>query len=58
MQAIYKFVAGNSRATPAGVAVAAILAGALHTVLGPWTAAVFLGTLIVTLAAATAESPT
>ena len=58
MKAVYKFVAGSSRVTPAGVALAAVLAGAFHTELGPWTAPLYLGILLVTLVAGTAETPT
>lgn len=58
MKAVYKFIAGSSRVTPAGIALAAIIAGVFHAELGAWTAAVYLGILLVTLAAGTAETPT
>jgi hypothetical protein len=49
MKSIYKFIAGNSRVTPVGLAVAAILAYAFRDRLGWWSAAVYLLVLLVTL---------
>jgi hypothetical protein len=54
MRAIYKFVAGNSRVTPVGIAVAVALALSLRH-LGWWCAVVYAGVLALTLAFSTRE---
>ncbi len=56
MKGIYKFIAGNSRATPVGLAVAAIVAFALRDRLGWVSAAVYVALLLATLAASTFET--
>ncbi|HEV3152391.1 MAG TPA: hypothetical protein VGZ02_01155 [Candidatus Baltobacteraceae bacterium] len=55
MKNVYKFVAGNSRAAPAGIALAiGISLPARHA--GGWTpAVVYLLVLVLTLAASTLE---
>jgi len=55
MKQIYKFVAASSRATPAGIALAIVVALAFRTTLGGWAGALYLGILILTLAASTCE---
>ncbi|HEY8313405.1 MAG TPA: hypothetical protein VIG51_04450 [Candidatus Baltobacteraceae bacterium] len=55
MKSVYKFVAGNSRTTPAGLAIAAVVAFALRDRLGWWSAVVYIAVLIVTLAVSTFE---
>lgn len=55
MKQAYKFVAGNSRITPIGVAIAVVLALVFRHTPGWQPGVVFLGTLLVTLAAATFE---
>ncbi len=55
MNKIYKFVAGNSKMTPAGIVVAVILAVLLRAQLGAWSSAVYLTVLLLTLAASTFE---
>jgi hypothetical protein len=52
---IYKFIAGGSRVTPVGIAVAVAAALALRNVPGWPTAALYTGVLLVTLAASTTE---
>lgn len=55
MKKIYKFIAGNSRVTPFGIAVAAGLAVGLQPRLGWWSAPLYVGVLLLTLAASTLE---
>ena len=56
MKAAYKFIAGNSRVTPVGVAIAMITGWLLReTAFAP---EVFVGILIATLSAATFERVT
>ncbi len=55
MTSVYKFIAGNSRTTPIGIAVAAILALTLHSGLGMWTAPLYIAVLLCTLAVCTFE---
>lgn len=55
MKDAYKFIAGNSRATPIGVAAAALVALLFHTALGPAGPLVYLGILLLTLAAGAIE---
>jgi hypothetical protein len=55
MKSAYKFIAGNSRITPLGVALGIGIALAFNRALGWWAAPVYVGILLVTLAAATAE---
>lgn len=55
MNKIYKFVAGNSRVTPIGIALAVALALLLQPRLGWWSAPLYLGVLVITLAASTLE---
>ncbi|MGZ3498072.1 MAG: hypothetical protein ACXWNK_10530 [Vulcanimicrobiaceae bacterium] len=50
MKGVYKFIAGNSRTTPIGLALAAILAFALRDHLGWWSAVLYLAILLATLA--------
>jgi hypothetical protein len=57
VKAVYKFVAGNSRVTPAGIAIAATLAVALQDVAGRWSAPLYVAILVFTLALSTAEPP-
>jgi hypothetical protein len=52
---IYKFVAGNSRVTPIGIAIAVILAILMRGTLGMWAAGIYLSVLAVTLAISTYE---
>jgi hypothetical protein len=52
---VYKFIAGNSRITPIGVALAVAAALGLRGALGWWAAPVYLGILLATLAASTCE---
>ncbi len=51
----YKFIAGNSRVTPVGVAAAVAATLVFRNALGWWSAPVYLGILLATLAAATLE---
>lgn len=55
IKSIYKFVAGNSRVTPIGIALAVALALSLRHTLGWWVAPLYLAVLLLTLAAATFE---
>ncbi len=55
MKRAYKFIAGNSRITPAGIALAIAAVLVFRSVLGWWAAPVYLGILLATLAAATLE---
>jgi len=55
MNKIYKFIAGNSRMTPAGIVLAAIIAPVLRPELGAWSSALYLTVLLLTLAASTFE---
>lgn len=55
MKRIYTFIAGNSRVTPVGIALAIALALLLQPRIGWWSAPLYLGVLLLTLAAATAE---
>jgi hypothetical protein len=57
VKSAYKFIAGNSYVTPAGIAVAAVLTLVLHRTLGWWSAPLDLGLLLVTLALSTGEPP-
>lgn len=55
MNRVYKFVAGNSRITPLGIAIA-LAAGLLcKNALGWWSAPVYLAILAATLALSTLE---
>lgn len=56
MKAVYKFIAGNSRVTPLGVAVALIAAWLMRG--SAFAPEVFTGILIATLSAATFERVT
>lgn len=56
MKRAYKFIAGNSRITPVGVAAAVCAALALRQQHASWVPAVFLGILLLTLAASTFET--
>ena len=51
----YKFIAGNSRVTPLGIAAAAGVALGLRASLGWWAAPAYLGILLLTLALTTFE---
>jgi hypothetical protein len=51
----YKFIAGNSRITPIGIALAVAAMLLFKSVLGWWAAPVYLGILLATLAVATLE---
>jgi hypothetical protein len=51
----YKFIAGNSRITPIGLALAIGVTLAFRGALGWWAAPLYVGILLATLAAATAE---
>ncbi len=53
MNAIFKFIAGNSRVTPVGVILAAALAVLGHA--ESWIAFAYVGVLLLTLAASTFE---
>lgn len=56
MKAIYKFVAGNSRVTPLGVALAAAAAGLMaRSELRAAGGIIFLGILVLTLTASVFE---
>ncbi len=55
MKSAFKFIAGNSRVTPAGTAIAAILALTLQHALGFWVAPLYIAALLVTLAISTFE---
>lgn len=55
MKRAYRFIAGNSRITPLGLAVAIGFALALRGMLGWWAAPCYLAILLATLAAATVE---
>ncbi len=55
MNNIYKFIAGNSKVTPIGIAVAVIVALLLRTHSGGWISGVYLTVLLLTLAASTFE---
>ena len=55
MKQAYKFIAGNSRVTPAGIAIAVVLALVLHPVIGWWSAPLYVAVLLLTLAVATRE---
>lgn len=55
MKRVYKFIAGNSRVTPVGIAAAVILAIALRGNANWWTGAAYVGVLLLTLAASTLE---
>jgi len=55
MKRAYKFVAGNSRVTPIGIALAVTAALLFKSVLGWWAAPMYLGILLATLAVATLE---
>ncbi len=55
MKSAYKFVAGSSRVTPIGIALAVALALSLRDSLGRWSGVLYAGVLFVTLAASTFE---
>jgi len=55
MKRAYKFVAGNSRITPIGIALAVAATLLFKSHLGWWAAPAYLGILLVTLAVATLE---
>jgi len=55
MKRAYKFIAGNSRITPVGLALAVGITFGFRSVLGWWAAPCYLAILLLTLAAATVE---
>ncbi|MDQ2872731.1 MAG: hypothetical protein M3R35_06350 [Candidatus Eremiobacteraeota bacterium] len=55
MNGIYKFIAGNSRATPIGLAIATILTLAFRERLGALSALIYVALLLTTLAVSTFE---
>lgn len=55
MKRFYKFVAGNSRVTPAGIALALAVVLAFRHTLGWWAAPAYLAILLATLAVTTFE---
>ncbi|MDQ2679690.1 MAG: hypothetical protein M3Y21_01515 [Candidatus Eremiobacteraeota bacterium] len=55
---IYDFIAGSSRVTPIGLAIAVAIALFAHSFLGIWAAPVYLGILALTLILSTFEMPT
>lgn len=55
MKRAYKFIAGNSRITPLGIAAALAITLALRHTLGWFAAPVYLAILLATLAATTFE---
>lgn len=55
MKSIYKFIAGNSRVTPVGIAVAVGAVLLLGVRAFSWSPALYLVILLITLAAATFE---
>lgn len=55
MRRVYAFIAGNSRVTPAGIALAVIAALLLRERAVVWSAPVYLIVLLGTLAFATGE---
>jgi hypothetical protein len=55
MKRAYKFIAGNSRVTPLGIALAVAVTLALRGALGWWAAPCYLAILLGTLAATTVE---
>lgn len=55
MKQAYKFIAGNSRLTPVGIAIAIAATLVFRHALGWWAAPAYLGILLATLAAATLE---
>lgn len=55
MKRAYKFIAGNSRVTPLGIALAVALAVLLRHALGWWAAPCYLVLLLGTLAVTTLE---
>lgn len=54
MKRVYKFIAGNSRVTPIGIAAAVIVALVLQRG-AVWTPAVYIAVLLATLAVSTLE---
>lgn len=54
MKRVYKFIAGNSRVTPFGIAAAVIVALVLRGGAG-WTPVVYIAVLVATLAVSTLE---
>lgn len=55
MKRVYKFIAGNSRVTPFGIAAAVMLALFLGHALAWWSAPIYLAVLLLTLAITTFE---
>lgn len=55
MKRAYKFIAGNSRVTPFGIAIAVAITVALRHTLGWWAAPCYLALLLGTLAVTTLE---
>lgn len=55
MNKIYKFIAGGSRVTPAGIVIAIAAALSLRTVSHEWGAPIYVAILLLTLAVSTAE---
>jgi hypothetical protein len=55
VKSIYKFILGNSRLTPIGLAVAVVAALALPHVPAAWRAGLYVGVLVCTLAASSFE---
>jgi hypothetical protein len=56
MKKAYKFIAGNSRLAPIGIALAVAVALTLRHTLAWWLAPLYLGVLLLTLAATTFEA--
>lgn len=55
MKRAYKFIAGNSRVTPLGIAAAVGIVLALRHALGWWAAPCYLAVLLATLVVTTLE---
>ncbi len=55
MNRAWKFIAGNSRVTPFGIAAAVAVAVIFRAALGWWAAPVYVAILLATLAATTFE---
>jgi predicted cobalt transporter CbtA len=55
MKRIYKFIAGNSRVTPIGIAIAIVLGAAFRGTQSQLAQGLYIGVLLATLAASTFE---